>query len=129
MERTKRHKHQPLRIGIFSPAEIRLAQEAVKAFEDWLHQAGNQEPKKAYAEETVILLKSKLERLRTASIHQELFAYNEHVVLFAAIQDYMETLRADPPTPQRAERLRQCAHIKLFASQAFEATRPHPTQD
>jgi hypothetical protein len=129
MKRTKCQKHQPLRIGIFSPAEIRLAQDAVKAFEDWLHQAGHQEPKKAYAEETVILVKSKLERLRAAPNHPELFAYNEHLVLFAAIQDYMETLRADPPTPRRAERLRQCAHIKRFASQAFEAIRPQATQD
>lgn len=129
MKRTKRHKHQPLRIGIFSLAEIQLAQEAMKAFEDWLHQAGNEEPKKAYAEETVTLVKSKLERLRTAPTHPELFAYNEHIVLFAAIQDYMETLRADPPTPRRTEQLRQCEHIKAFASLALAAPHTHATQD
>ena len=129
MKHKKRHKQQPLRIGIFSLAEIRLAQDAMKAFECWLHQAGHEVPKKAFAEETVILVKSKLERMQASLGHLELFEYNEHIVLLAAIQQYMADLPADSATSRQMEQLRQCEHIKAFALLALQATHTRPPHD
>ena len=129
MKHKRQHNQKPLHVEVFSLAEIRLAQDAVKQFEGWLSQCTDVTTKRACAEETVILVKGKLAMLQTARNYPMTFEYNDHIVLLAAIQAYMVSLSACPPTPRRAEQFRQCEHIKAFALLALEAVQANPTQD
>lgn len=129
MKRKQRAKQRLLIVDIFSPAEIKLAQDAIMRFEDWLSQLDKEEVNKAFAAETAILVKSKLERIRTTRDNAALLDYNENLLLLAAIQNYMTGLIANSPTPQLAGQIKQCEHIQAFAIQGIQAAPANPTQD
>ena len=129
MKHKRRHKQKKLHVEVFSQAEIRVAQDALQQFADWLRQIPDVTTKHTFAEETLLLVKSKLATMQSAPPQPVPFEYNEHILLLAAIQAYMVNLRTSPPSPRRAALFRQCEHLKAFALLALETPHATPTQD
>jgi hypothetical protein len=101
---------------VFTPETIKLAQEALKAFEQPLERADHQLQKVQFAEETLNRVKGKLDAMRTSVGRMILttFDHNEKVILVAAIQMHSFDLSSQPASPRREKALRQCRQIAAY---------------
>jgi hypothetical protein len=119
---TKRKNHAPPpRCFVFTPETVRIAQEALKLFENPLRRANHQDKKVAFAAEEMERLKGKLDAMRTSVGRMVLttFDYNEKIILVAAIQMYCYNLSLLPATPRRERALHQCEQITAYFAPGY----------
>ena len=100
----------------FTPATIKITQDALKLFEQSLQRTDHQHPKKEFAKETMKQVNSKLDTMSQCAslLYLTTFDYNERVVITAAIHLYTINLMSSPSCPEREEELAKCQQIAAY---------------
>lgn len=131
MTRKRKRKQQRATppVFVFTPASLKIAQDAMKELEQSSRRVKNSSAKLAFAQETIQNVKSKLAMMSTSMgfLCTTTFDYNEKIVIALAIQQYKIVFLSQPVTAQQQHELRICHHIEQFTLEQVEIT--FPTQD
>lgn len=97
-----------------------LTQKALEEFERPLHRADHSDKKVAFAEETTLRVKGKLEAMKQSvgALCLILFDYNEKVIIRQAILLYTIELLDKPPSVKQTKELHQCRQITAALTDA-----------
>lgn len=113
MSRNKRKKRKHLPCFVLTQETITLTQKSLQRFEESLRRANHQEAKVAFAEETLLRVKGKLEAMKQSigALCLITFDYNEKLILVQAIRMYLVDLVTSPRSAQRAKELSSCRKL------------------
>ncbi|MGH2509427.1 MAG: hypothetical protein ACRDHZ_18775 [Ktedonobacteraceae bacterium] len=101
----------------FTPAMIRITQDALTLFAQSLQRVAHPDAKTAFATATMQQVKEKLDTLsQTCQAHYlTTFDYNEKIIIATAIQLYTLDVLVTPTYPQHDLILEMCRQIACFA--------------
>ncbi|HEU5377872.1 MAG TPA: hypothetical protein VFV38_20805 [Ktedonobacteraceae bacterium] len=130
MTRKKKKKRHPP-VFVFTLEMIRIAQEAMKLFEQSFPCVDLPSSKTTFARETMQQVTGKLEAmsLSVGAVCLTTFDYNEKLVLAAAIRLYIFDLLATPSTAQQERKLERSRRIERFALEHLQVEHLRTTQD
>src|SRR4051812_43584072 len=118
MKRKRKRKQQRATppVFVFTPASLKITQEAMKELEQSSRRAKGLPDKVVFAQETIQNVSSKLAMMSTSMgfLCTTTFDYNEKIVIALAIQQYKIVFLSPAETAQQQRELKICHHIEQF---------------
>lgn len=116
-QKRKQKKSATPPVFVFTPASLKITQEAMKLFEQSLQRSKSLPEKIAFAQQTTRSVNDKLDKMSKSVglLCLTTFDYNEKIVIGTAIQQYVVAFLPPPLTAEQQRELSICRQIERFA--------------